>query len=429
MGMKRFFDNILGKLGVATLTLALLLTVTACTDDGENEMPLYESKAWINSSIAGYNETQISGGIKGKPDHNYKITITVGSEWASLSQTAQVAELTGRIGDYGTSFYIWFSRNETTSERSGEVTVKFSDGTNFKLPFQQWGFSDTAEYNRAWGEQPAYKGNANYIHKTYYTTLAGQSVPVRNYSICYDIEKLVSQWVAYPIHSSYTGGSFRTRTDAWAFDDAVTTSNDDKKDPKYVLTNPVIPQSKQQNIIKGSYGDADRSLNRGHMLPSATRYSTWMTNAQTFYATNMFPQNGTLNSGKWASLETNARNAVCRDTLFCVVGTLYEAGTRTINSRSRTITVPSHCYKLLLRTRSGNTGKRISEITSADEIMAIGFVWENSANGNTTSIEAAAVSIAEIERRSGFEFFRELNPAIADAVKAQKSYSDWQRVF
>ncbi|MBQ7342230.1 MAG: DNA/RNA non-specific endonuclease [Alistipes sp.] len=430
MRMMRFLNDIFCKCGVVISTLVLLLSAaTACDDLDDGGMPIYDSKAWLNYSVAGYNETSISGGIKGDPDYTYKITITAGTEWASLSKTAQVKEVTGRIGIYGTAFLICFDHNETASTRSGEVTIKISDGTSFKLAFSQWGLSDSSEYNRAWGEQPAYKENANYIHKTYYTTLSGQSVPVRNYSICYDLEKLVSHWVAYPIHSSYTGGSFKTRTDAWAFDDAVTTGESDKDNPRYVITYPKIDRSKQQNIIRGSYGDADRSLNRGHMLPSASRYSTWMTNAQTFYATNMFPQNGTLNSGKWGSLEINARNAVCRDTLFCVVGTLYEAGTRQIYSRSRSITVPSHCYKLLLRTKSGNTGKRISEITSADEIMAIGFVWENTADGNNTSIADAAVSIAEIERRSGFKFFHNLNPEIADEVKAQKNYDAWSSKF
>ncbi len=432
MRMKRFLDDIFRCMGGFLGTLALLVSMTACIED-DGGMPLYETKAWLNNGVINYNEVKLSGGLQGDPATMYRITIPAEASWASLSQTADVKELTGKVGEFGTSFYIYVSRNETTSARQSEVLVKFSDGKNFSLPFSQWGVSDTSDYNRAWGEQPAYNPNENYIHKTYYTTLSGQSVPVRNYSICYDLDKLVSQWVAYPIHSSYTGGSFKTRTNAWAFDDAVSSqpvSGGSYKDNlRYVITYPEIPQSKQQNIIKGSYGDADRSLNRGHMLPSATRYNTWMTNAQTFYATNMFPQNGTLNSGKWGSLEISARNAVCRDTLFCVVGTLYEEGARQIYSRSRSITVPSHCYKLLLRTKSGNTGKRISEITNPDDIIAIGFVWENTADGNKTSIEQAAVSIAEIEERSGFEFFRELNPAIAAEVKAQNNYDDWEKVF
>lgn len=433
--MKRFLTKITKMTSAMVGTLLLVMTMTACEligsgDDGG--MPLYKSKAWLTANIASYNEKQLTGGLQGDPNGEYQITLTTEGSWASLSATATVEQLTGKNGLYGTTFYIYFNRNETTSTRSGEVRIRFSDGKVVTLPFSQWGKVDNSDYNRAWGEQPAYSAKANYIHKTYYTTLAGQTKPVRNYSICYDTNHLVSQWVAYPIHSSYTGGGFSTRTDAWAFDDAVSEpSGDYKSTLRYVYTDPIIPQSQQQNIIKGSYGDQSvvRGLNRGHMLPSATRYSTWMTNAQTFYATNMFPQNGTLNSGKWGSLETCARNAKCADTLYCVVGTLYESGTKRITSRSRTISVPSHCYKLLLRTKSGETKKHISEITNPNDIIAIGFLWENTAEANAIDIPSAAVSIAEIEERSGFVFFQNLNPAIADQVKRQKNYSDWAKVF
>ena len=87
--------------------------------------------------------------------------------------------------------------------------------------------------------------------------------------------------------------------------------------------------------------------------------------------------------------------------------------------------MPSHCYKLVLRTKSGNTRKHISDITSADELKCIGFLYENDNSEKNTTPAQAAVSVAEIERRSGFKFFRNLNPAIADEVKAQKNLKDW----
>ena len=438
MKMKRFFSEIFKRMGVVMGTILVVMSLTACEfifGGDDHGMEIYKSKAWLNKSVVNYNETSLSGGLQGNPQHEYKISITEGSQWASFSATASVTELTGKVGEYGTTFFIHLSHNESTSERSGEVTVKFSDGKSFTLPFTQWGYSVNSDYDRAWGEQPAYTSNANYIHKTYYTTLAGQTKPVRNYSICYDLEKMVSHWVAYPIHSSYTGGSFSTRTNAWAFDDAVSqqpTGDGSYKDNlRYEITEPAIPQSKQQNIIKGSYGDQSvvRNLNRGHMLPSASRYSTWMTNAQTFYATNMFPQNGTLNSGSWATLESCARNAACVDTLYCVVGTLYEAGTQMITSRDRKIAVPSHCFKLLLRTRSGSMRKNIAEITDPNDIIAIAFLWENNYEANKVSVANAAVSIAEIEQRSGFTFFQHLRPEIAAKVKSQNNFDDWRNVL
>jgi endonuclease G len=132
-----------------------------------------------------------------------------------------------------------------------------------------------------------------------------------------------------------------------------------------------------------------------------------------------------FNSASWGTLENKVRTKVCADTLFVVVGTLFE-NNKTISKSGRTISVPSHCFKLLLRTKKGNSGKNISDITSADDLMCIGFVYENSRNSENATMSSAAVSVAEIERRSGFTFFRNINSAIADKVKAQCNYSDWK---
>ena len=42
-----------------------------------------------------------------------------------------------------------------------------------------------------------------------------------------------------------------------------------------------------------------------------------------------------------------------------------------------------------------------------------------------TSIESAVRSVKEIEELTGFKFFRNLDPAVADAVKSQKNLADW----
>ena len=74
-------------------------------------------------------------------------------------------------------------------------------------------------------------------------------------------------------------------------------------------------------------------------------------------------------------------------------------------------------------TKSGNTKKNISQITNADEIKAIGFLFENASNAS--DYKSAVVSIKEIEQRTGFTFYQNLNPAIADKVKSQKNINDW----
>ena len=387
---------------VAVLVLAF--GFTACV---QSEWSPYTSNAEINSVIVSAQPTTVLGTTIGDPMLTWTLEVVEGGDFCAAVK---------RVGFVGQQFSLKFEANDNDKERIARATVKFSDGFSKTFTLRQLVASENPDYDRAWGEQPAQKVKTSLVYKTYYTTLSNNR-RVRNFSICYDLDKLVPQWVAYPVHKAYLGS--QPRTNAWSFDDYYYTSSGVAK---YQPTNPVIPQDKQQNIVSGAYGTGDQ---RGHMLPSATRLYDYNTNAQTFYATNMMPQNGDFNGGVWANLEGKVRGKSCADTLFVVTGTLFESGSYQFTARGRKITRPSHAYKLLLRTKSGNTGQPIANITSADDLICIGFVFENNYTGANTTIPQAVVSVAEIERRSGFKFFRNLNPAIADKVKSQKNLKDW----
>lgn len=388
--MKRLFS---------ILFVAVCATTFFWACDNTDPWSPFESKATISQSTLGWDEQSLTLTTSGDARFDWSAAIVEGYEWASFSDSNEQISKKGKVGN---TAKIYLANNTATDKRSATVMVKFSDGYNITLQFEQLPISGNPNYDRTWAEQPEFTDNDDLIHKTYYTTLANGDF-VRNYSICYDTDKLVSRWVAYPLHSCYINPSL-SRTNAWSFD-------------------PALPESIQQNIVSGGYNDGgNRQLDRGHMLPSASRYSTYDTNAQTFYATNMMPQNSSFNQSVWGQLEGQVRKAICADTLYVVVGTLFEDGQK-FTSRGRTIARPSHCYKLLLRTKSGNTQKSISQITDPSEIKAIGFIFKNQSSAG--SIESAATSIAEIEKRAGMTFFRNLNPDIAAEVKKQNNIKDW----
>ena len=391
--------------------LVLTLTFTACEYE---EWSPYKSNATLSETLISYNETTISGATFGNPELTWSLQVLEGTDFCTP---------VSKVGFVQQNFSLHFAQYAGAESRTAKIKIKFSDGYTNTFTVRQLSITENPDYDRAWGEQPEVKEGVSLVYKTYYTILSNRRV--RNYSICYDTEKLVPLWVAYPVHRVYEDGDVG-RTNEWSFDDAYYTQNASTGSyiKRYVYTLPIIPQSQQQNIESGGYG-YDSGLDRGHMLPSASRQSTYELNAQTYYATNMMPQQSQFNQNIWASLEGDVRDWKCSDTLFVVTGTLYEGEQRTITARGRTIAVPSHAYKLLLRTKNGNTQKNISDITSASELKAIGFLFENNSTGASTSIKAAAVSVAEIERRTGFKFFRNLNPAIADQVKSQKNLSEW----
>lgn len=413
--MKRSFYRVynlfksINRSVVAMLMLAFAFVFASCEYE---EWSPYKSNAILNETLISYYATTISGKTFGDPTLTWSLQVLEGADFCTLSS---------RVGFVQQDFLLNFKQYDGEESRTARVKITFSDGYTNTFTVRQLSITENPNYDHAWGEQPEAKEGASLIYKTYYTTLA-YGKRARNYSICYDTEKLVSRWVAYPVHSCYIGNS--GRTNEWSFDDAYYTLNSFSNgyNKSYVYTMPIIPQSQQQNIEAGGYqGNGDR----GHMLPSASRTYDYNTNAQTYYATNMMPQYASFNQGVWATLENDVRGWKCSDTLYVVTGTLFESGSYQFTSRGRTITSPSHAYKLLLRTKSGNTKKNIADISSADELKCIGFLFENNATGANTSKSDAAVSVAEIERRTGFKFFRNLNPAIADKVKSQKNLSDW----
>ena len=389
--------------------LVLTLAFTACGFEDE-WVPPYPSKAELNGSVFTYNITEVTGVTAGVPTVTWELSVVEGNDFCTPKT---------RAGFAGQEFALALTVNDNDEERTAKAKIVFSNGTTKILTIRQLAKTENPDYDHPWAEQPEYQEGSALVYKTYYTTIASGR-RARNYSICYDTDKLVPHWVAYPLHNCYIGNS--GRTNEWSFDDAVYTFTNGSYVKKYVYTDPIIPQSEQQNIEAGGYqGNGDR----GHMLPSASRTYDYNTNAQTFYATNMMPQYSSFNQGVWASLEDDVRGWRCADTLYVVTGTLFEAGSYKFTARGRTITSPSHAFKLVLRTKSGNSGKSIANITSADELQCIGFLFENNATGASTSIRDAAVSVAEIEKRSGFSFFRNIAPAIAEEVKVQKNLSDW----
>lgn len=244
-------------------------------------------------------------------------------------------------------------------------------------------------------EIPTKEVNSNYIYLTHEATLNNR--PVRNYSMCFDKTKLAACWVAYPLHSCYMGSL--SRTDAWAFDPQISSTY----------------QAPTRGYSAWNY-------TRGHQIPSADRTATTELNSQTFYMSNMTPQGYYFNSGAWLSLENRIRSYRCNDTLYVVTGAYWDANTMTYVSR---YPVPTHYYKLVLRTRKGNTHKTVFDCTS-DELKCIGFWMEHKVVDDANSSELETLnashckSVAEIENITGFTFFPEV-----PVNKTQCVPSDW----
>ena len=228
---------------------------------------------------------------------------------------------------------------------------------------------------------------------------------LRSYTVCYSHEMMSGMWSAYPIHASYKGSS--GRNDSFAYD-------------------PKIAQNLQPVIIQsaGSY-KPQPGYSRGHLLASNDRTGSVGMNEQTFYVTNMAPQwQNNFNSGIWSTLEDKTWNNVCADTLFVVSGVYYADTNKTVTDNAKptanTVYVPTHFYKVMIRSKAGNTGKPLYEL-KADEMQCIAFWFENRAYSGST-LSSVMTSVADVEQKTGLTFF--VN--VPEAPKQSYSSGDWK---
>lgn len=404
------------QIGMLLVTMSAMLVLFAgCgdKDDGGDK----ESLATLVAETVSSSTTTNKISPQGPSGITFEATIVSqggDAEWCSFDLNKQVSSAGGNVGDPA---YLYLDKNNSDDDRTARIDVTYTNGysTSLTLTQRAAGFID---YDRSWGEQPEYRSDDAYIYKTYYATfVSNQFFPggkLRNYSVCYDVDRHISHWVAYPIFKKVYETPVLSRV------------NDFNYDPNDQL--PVIPTRDQQYIGTGGNGRGYGAwgYDRGHMLPQASRYNNYEPNRMTYYGTNMMPQNSTLNQNIWASLEGKVRGwggLQTYDTLYVVTGAAFKS-TKTIDNANGPIAVPSHCWKVLLRQR-GNQNRQISQF-KADELKAIGFVFTNDDAGAATSIESAVRSVKEIEELTGFKFFRNLDPAVADAVKSQKNLADWE---
>lgn len=404
------------QIGMLLVTMSAMLVLFAgCgdKDDGGDK----ESLATLVAETVSSSTTTNKISTQGPSGITFEATIVSqggDAEWCSFDLNKQVSSAGGNVGDPA---YLYLDKNNSDDDRTARIDVTYTNGysTSLTLTQRAAGFID---YDRSWGEQPEYRPDDAYIYKTYYATfVSNQFFPggkLRNYSVCYDVDRHISHWVAYPIFKKVYETPVLRRV------------NDFNYDPNDQL--PVIPTRDQQYIGTGGNGRGYGAwgYDRGHMLPQASRYNNYEPNRMTYYGTNMMPQNSTLNQNIWASLEGKVRGwggLQTYDTLYVVTGAAFKS-TKTIDNANGPIAVPSHCWKVLLRQR-GNQNRQISQF-KADELKAIGFVFTNDDAGAATSIESAVRSVKEIEELTGFKFFRNLDPAVADAVKSQKNLADWE---
>ncbi len=248
-------------------------------------------------------------------------------------------------------------------------------------------------------------GNEKYAHN---------GKRARNYTVCFSAEHHCPVWVAAIRHNGLHPIGAVERTNAYGKD-------------------PDIPGDIQYNSKSTGGG-----CNKGHMLGSRERTSSTATNRQVFYYSNIAPQDSDgFNTGgaPWNTLEDYVDGLVPQDSLYMVIGCYFDKYTdvygktmnpATISFGGRSdVSMPTMFYYALLRTKSGKTGKSVTQCSS-DELMCVAYVLrhETTAKQKGQNYKLSSkdlISISDLEKLTGFKYFVNVPNAPKNAFKA----SDW----
>lgn len=207
-----------------------------------------------------------------------------------------------------------------------------------------------------------------------------------NYTISYNRNWNQPNWVAWELNKNETKGR-NNRNEEFTAD-------------------PDLAEAYQVE----SYDYSGSGYDRGHMCPAGDNHFDAKAMNESFYMSNICPQNHELNAGKWNDLEIACRKWANRyQQLFIVCGPIIDKRNGKRIGKEHEIIVPEKFFKVIL-------------ITSTKPARAIGYIFENNGSDRPYKVH----SIDEVEKITGMDFFPNLPDKIEDLVESRYEASDWR---
>lgn len=219
-----------------------------------------------------------------------------------------------------------------------------------------------------------------------------QKDTIRNYSMEYNLAKRHSRWVAFTAYDVTSADNVtRTKPDPWADDPDL---------------------AAEYHTLKEDYSGYDR----GHLTASNDRRFCREANVQTFYYSNVSPQLARFNQDIWQKLEENVKawmqNAALRDTLYVVKGGTIADNQVLGYNGPNFVAVPKYYFMAVLA-RKGDTYKSIA------------FWLEHKEYQVPYDLQGKALPVAELEEKTGIDFFPGLPDILEKRVEAAFDVNDW----
>lgn len=216
--------------------------------------------------------------------------------------------------------------------------------------------------------------------------LKEQVVEHKGYTVSYNTTWLIPNWVAYELTDEEVVGQI-SRAD------------------KFVPDPDIKGRCSTTDDYKGSGYD------RGHMAPAGDMKWDDTAMEESFYTTNICPQNHNLNSGDWKELEEQVRDwAIKNEKVYVVCGPIVKKNYATVGANN--VAVPDSFYKVVLMYRDCNW-------------RSLGFVFANK-SGNKP-LDTYAKSVDEVEKLTGLDFFSVLPDYIENEIEKNGSFEEFEK--
>lgn len=172
----------------------------------------------------------------------------------------------------------------------------------------------------------------------------------------------------------------------------------------------------QLNSDPVQWYDYKRSgYDRGHMAPAGDMKWSKKAMDESFFMTNICPQDSGLNQGRWNDLENAVRRWARYDSVVYVVcGPVVEENHKNIGP-NRDIAVPKGFFKVVLRQHK--------EKNQEPQWQAIGFYMDNT--NLTDDLCTFVKSVDELEELTHLDFFPNLPDDIENEVEAVCQPEKW----
>ena len=168
----------------------------------------------------------------------------------------------------------------------------------------------------------------------------------------------------------------------------------------------------QDVAVEGCPAPADYAgsgMDRGHLVPAADLKWNAMAMRQSFFLTNVAPMHKGLNEGNWAKLEEKVREWAARDSgLLVFTGPVICDRDTTLASGH--VKVPGAYYKIIMA-------------PCVRPRRVIAFIYPN--GSSAAPLRQHAVSVDEVERRTGLDFFPLLLPDEQRRLESKVNLAVW----